>query len=318
MKIVVLDGHTINPGDLSWDEMKQLGDLTVYERTSATEVVSRAQGAAAVFTNKTPVTREMIGLLPDLKFIGVLATGYNIVDIDAASQKGIIVCNVPGYGTASVVQLTFALILEHFNQVYIHGKSVRDGEWASSKDFTYSKTPLIELSNKTIGIIGFGTIGQEVADVAAAFNMNILAYSRTKTDQSRRKNFNWVELKELYQSSDVISIHCPLTEKTKGMIDKDALKMMKKSAFVVNTARGPIIVEDDLAEALNNGTIGGAGLDVLSKEPPGNDNPLLTAKNAIITPHIAWARKEARSRLMEVTVANLRSFQSADPVNQVN
>ena len=318
MKIVVLDGHTINPGDLSWDEMKQLGDLTVYERTSTTEVVSRAQGSTAVFTNKTPVTREMIGLLPDLKFIGVLATGYNIVDIDAASQKGIIVCNVPGYGTASVVQLTFALILEHFNQVYIHAKSVRDGEWVSSKDFTYSKTPLTELSNKTIGIIGFGSIGQEVADVAAAFNMNTLAYSRTKTDQSHRKNFNWVELKELYQSSDVISIHCPLTEQTKGMINKDALRMMKKSAFLVNTARGPIIVEDDLAEALNNGTIGGAGLDVLSKEPPVNDNPLLTAKNAIITPHIAWATKEARSRLMEITVANLRSYQSGDPVNQVN
>jgi glycerate dehydrogenase len=318
MKIVVLDGYTLNPGDLSWEEIEKFGELVVYERTAAAEVVERCKDAVVILTNKATVTRDMISQLPRLKFISVLATGYNIVDVAAAREKGIIVSNVPGYGTSSVVQLTFSLILEHYNHVSLHSQAVKAGDWVNSKDFSFTKAPLHELHGKTIGIIGFGTIGRQVSDIASAFGMNTLANSRTKSNQGNRSNFKWAGLDSLLSESDIVTIHCPLTDETKGMINKSTLSLMKKTAFLINTARGPIINENDLAEALNKGTIAGAGLDVLSKEPPGKDNALLTAKNCIITPHIAWATVEARARLMQGTIQNLGSFLQGKPVNVVN
>jgi len=317
MKIVVLDGYTLNPGDLSWEPMKQLGDLTVYERTSADQVYERARDAEIVFTNKTPLPAAAINKLSSLKYIGVLATGYNIVDIEAAKQKGIVVTNVPGYGTASVVQLTIALLLELSLHVQQHSNAVMKGKWANSADWCFWDYPLVELADKTIGIIGFGNIGQRVADIASAFGMKIIAHSRMQTDQSHRKNFRWVNVSELLETADVVSIHCPLTPETKGLINKDSLQKMKSSAFLLNTSRGPIIVDQDLADALNKDIIAGAGIDVLSVEPPSIDNPLFRAKNCIITPHMAWATKEARTRLMETAVANLSSFIAGKPVNTV-
>lgn len=318
MKIVVLDGYTLNPGDLSWDELKKLGDVTIYDRTPVDKVVERASGAEVLFTNKTPVGEDVINNLPGLKFIGVLATGYNIVNTEVAKAKGIIVANVPGYGTASVVQMTFALLLELCLHVQQHSEAVRDGKWARSADFCFWDFPLIELQGKTLGIIGFGSIGQKVGDVATAFGMNIIGNSRHWKGQSHRPNFRWAEVPELLAQSDVVSIHCPLFPETKGLINKESLQTMKSSAFLLNTSRGPIIVDEDLADALNNNVIAGAGIDVLSVEPPSHDNPLFTAKNCIITPHIAWATKEARSRLLDTTVDNLSAFINGNPVNVVN
>jgi len=318
MKIVILDGYTLNPGDLNWDELKKLGELVVHERTPVDQVVERAQGAEVLFTNKCPVSAEAINQLPSLKYIGVLATGYNIVNTEAAKAKGIIVANVPGYGTASVVQLTFALLLELCLRVQRHSDAVMDGKWTRSADFCFWDYPLIELSGKTLGIIGFGNIGQQVGDVATAFGMNIIGNSRTRTDQPHRKNFKWADVPELLQQSDAVSIHCPLFPETKGLINKESLKLMKKSAFILNTSRGPIIVDEDLADALNNDVIAGAGIDVLSAEPPPAGNPLFKAKNCIITPHIAWATKEARARLMHTTVTNLKAYLEGKPVNVVN
>jgi len=318
MKIVVLDGYTLNPGDISWDGLKVLGDVTIHDRTPADKVVERAAGAEIVFTNKTPINEEAINQLGSLKFIGVLATGYNIVNTEAAKEKGIIVSNVPGYGTTSVVQMTIALLLELCLHVQRHSDSVMEGKWAKSADWCFWDYPLMELSGKTIGIIGFGRIGQQVGDVATAFGMKIIGNSRNWTDQSHRKNFRWAEIPELLAQSDVISIHCPLFPETKGLINKESLKTMKKSAFLLNTSRGPIVVDEDLADALNNDVIAGAGIDVLSVEPPPKANPLFAAKNCIITPHIAWATKEARLRLMDTTVNNLSSFLNGNPVNVVN
>lgn len=318
MKIVVLDGYTLNPGDLSWDSLKSLGDLTVYERTPADQIYERAKDAAVVLTNKTPLSAEIINRLSSLKYIGVLATGYNVVDVAAAKQKGVMVTNVPGYGTASVVQLTFALLLELCQRVQRHSDAVMEGKWAHSADWCFWDYPLIELAGKTMGIVGFGTIGQQVADAAIAFGMNVIGYSRTQTDQSHRKNFKWVLLEELLQTADVISIHCPLTPETKALINNDALHKMKPSAFLLNTARGPIIVDQDLADALNNNVIAGAGIDVLSVEPPPPDNPLFKAKNCLITPHIAWATKEARTRLLNGVIENVSAFLSGKPMNVVN
>ncbi|MEP7252610.1 MAG: D-2-hydroxyacid dehydrogenase [Ginsengibacter sp.] len=318
MKIVVLDGYTLNPGDLSWTTLEQLGDLKVYDRTNQNEVVERLQDAEIVFTNKSPVNAETISNLSKLKYIGVLATGYNIVDIDAAKQKGVMVCNVPGYGTDSVVQLTFALLLELCLHVQEHNEAVKNGRWSSSKDFSFWDFPLIELSGKTMGIIGFGNIGQKVGDIATAFGMNIIATSRTQTDQSKRSNFKWEDIDGLLKNSDVVSIHAPLVPETKGLINKDNLKKMKPSAFILNTSRGPIIVDEDLADALNNNVIAGAGIDVLSTEPPEKNNPLFKAKNCIITPHIAWATKEARKRLMNIAVSNLAAFIDGSPVNVIS
>jgi len=318
MKIVILDGYTLNPGDLSWDGLKALGELVVYERTPVDKVAERAMGAEILFTNKTPVNEEALDQLPNLKYIGVLATGYNIVNTEVAKAKGIVVANVPGYGTASVVQMTFALLLELTQHVQRHSDAVRDGKWSSSPDFCFWDYPLVELAGKTIGIIGFGNIGQQVGDIATAFGMNIIGNSRNRHDQSHRKNFKWADVPELLRESDVVSIHCPLFPETKGLINKKSLQSMKRTAFFLNTSRGPIMIDEDLADALNNDIIAGAGIDVLSVEPPQKDNPLFTAKNCIITPHIAWATKEARARLMDITVSNLSAFLRGNPVNVVN
>lgn len=317
MKIIVLDGNTINPGDLSWSALEQLGELTVYERTDKEEVFARAEAAEILITNKTPITGEVMEKLPALKFISVLATGYNIVDIDAARHLGIQVCNVPGYSTASVVQLTFAFILEFTHHVQGHSDGVHAGKWTASKDFCYWDYPLVELEGKTLGIIGFGDIGKRVADVASAFGMKIIAHSRTQSDQSNRSNFRWVSLDELFSQSDVVSLHCPLTENTKGLINEGNLKKMKPTSFLVNTSRGTLVVEKDLANALNEGRIAGAGIDVLSSEPPAADNPLLHAKNCFVTPHIAWASLEARTRLMRETVENVDAYLAGVSRNKV-
>ncbi|MEO6315524.1 MAG: D-2-hydroxyacid dehydrogenase [Chitinophagaceae bacterium] len=318
MKIVVLDGYTLNPGDLHWNDLEKLGEVVVYERTPADQVAERAAGASILFTNKTPITAATINLLTDLQFIGVLATGYNIVDTDAAKAKNIVVANVPGYGTASVVQLTFALLLELCHHVQRHSDAVMEGKWSRSADFCFWDYPLTELAGKTIGIIGFGHIGQQVGNVASAFGMKIIGNSRTRTDQKNRENFKWGTLPELLQQSDVVSIHCPLFPETKGLINMQNLQLMRQTAFLLNTSRGPIVVDNDLAAALNAGIIAGAGIDVLSVEPPPAGNPLFSAKNCIITPHIAWATKEARARLMETTVSNLQAFLNGRPVNVVN
>jgi len=318
VKIVVLDGYALNPGDLSWSHMQELGELTVYDRTPVEQVFQRAKDATIVLTNKTPLSSDVIKKLPSLKYIGVLATGYNIVDVDAAKEKGVPVTNVPGYGPKSVAQLTFALLLELCHHVQRHSDAVMQGKWSRSADWCFWDYPLIELAGKTIGIIGFGTIGQQVANIASAFDMQIIAHSRTQTDQSHRNNFRWVTTNELLSESDVVSIHCPLTAETKGLINRDTLQRMKRSAFLLNTSRGPIIVDKDLADALNSDVIAGAGIDVLSVEPPPADNPLFKTKNCLITPHLAWATKEARTRLMNKVAENISAFLSGKPVNVVN
>lgn len=318
MKIVVLDGYALNPGDLSWDRFEKIGELKVYDRTSPGKVHERAEGAGILFTNKTILDGEVLRNLPALKYVGVLATGYNVIDTAEARRLGITVTNIPAYSTDSVAQMTFALILELCFHVQKHSDSVFDGKWTRSADFTYRDYPLIELASKTIGIIGFGNIGRKVCDIATAFGMEVLAYNRTRSDQSHRKNFRWVELEDLFSKSDFVSIHCPLSHKTKGLINAERLRLMKKTAFIVNTSRGPIVDEQDLADALNEGVIAGAGLDVLSAEPPSTDNPLLKAGNCIITPHIAWATLEARKRLMDVAFKNVEAFLSGSPVNVVS
>lgn len=318
MKIVVLDGYTLNPGDLSWAGLEKLGKLTVYDRTTQDQLLERCKDAEVVFTNKTPVGAAFIRQLPALKFIGVLATGFNIVDVDAAKEKGVVVCNVPGYSTRSVAQLVFAMVLELCHHVQRHSDTVMAGRWAASPDFCYWDYPLIELADKTIGIIGYGSIGQQVGDLATAFGMNVLGSARNHTDQSKRPNFRWSSLEELLAQSDIVSIHCPLTPETKGLINAENLRRMKRSAFLINTSRGPLVVDADLAEALKTGVIAGAGIDVLSSEPPPADNPLFGVQNCLITPHIAWATKEARARLMDKTVDNLAAFLVGTPVNVVN
>ena len=318
MKIVVLDGFTLNPGDLSWDELQQLGEVVIHDRTPKDKVLERSKDAEILFTNKTPLGADIIQQLPSLKFIGVLATGFNVIDVEAAKQQSVVVSNVPGYGTDSVVQMTFALLLELCQHVQRHSDSVMEGGWANSIDWCYWNYPLVELAGKTIGIIGFGSIGQKVGDVATAFGMKIVGAARHHTDQSKRNNFRWAEIPELLEVSDIVTIHCPLFPETKGLINKESLQRMKKSAFLLNTSRGPIIVDQDLADALNNEVIAGAGIDVLSMEPPPKDNPLFGAKNCIITPHIAWATKEARARLMNMVVDNLKAFLDGKPVNVVN
>jgi len=318
MKIVVLDGYTLNPGDLSWERLLDLGEVVLHDRTPSDKILERSKGAEVLITNKTPLTEEIMKSLPDLKYIGVLATGYNVVDAEAAKRRNIIVTNVPAYSTMSVAQLTFSLLLELCHHVQRQSDSVIQGKWAQSPDFCYSDFPLKELSGKTIGIIGFGNIGKKVADIATVFGMNIIAASRHQMDQSERKNFRWVQINDLLEQADVVSIHCPLTPETKGLMNAGSLKRMKRSAFLLNTSRGPVVVEQDLADALNNGIIAGAGIDVLSSEPPSIDNPLFKAKNCIITPHIAWATKEARVRLMDIAISNIASFIDGKPVNVVS
>lgn len=317
MKIVVLDGYALNPGDLTWDGIASLGELVVHDRTPVELVLERASGATVLFTNKTPIREDVIRQLPELKFIGVLATGYNVVDVDAAAKQGIAVSNIPSYGSMSVAQLTFALLLELCHRVQRHSDSVRSGKWSASKDWCYWDYPLVELAGKTMGLIGFGNIGQKVADMAAAFGMNVVASARTRTDQSHRSGFRWVTVEELLREADVVSIHCPLTPETSGLINHDNLRKMKSTAFLLNTSRGPIVVDEDLAHALNSGVIAGAGIDVLSTEPPEATNPLFSARNCIITPHIAWATGEARTRLMQMAVKNLQAFVSGNPIHLV-
>jgi glycerate dehydrogenase len=313
MKIVVLDGYTNNPGDISWAPIEAVGSLTVHDRSAADEIVPRAAGADVVLTNKAVVSREAIEALPDLKYIGVLATGYNCVDAAAARARGIPVCNVPEYSTPNVVQATFALLLELTNHVGHHAQTVRAGRWSACPDFCYWDGDLVELAGLTLGIVGYGRIGQGVAAVGRAFGMRILAHRRTPgSDQE------CIDLETLLRESDVVSLHCPLTPDTNGLIDARRIGLMKPSALLVNTSRGPLVNEADLAAALDAGRLAGAGLDVLSVEPPPASNPLLTAKNCIITPHVAWATRNARRRLIEITAGNLWAFAAGTPRNLVN
>lgn len=317
MKIVVLDGHALNPGDLNWNSLKQLGSLEVYDRTSESDVVSRAADAEAVLTNKTPLSATTLAQLPKLRYIGVLATGYNIVDTAAARQKAIVVTNIPTYGTASVAQFAIALLLELCHHVGLHAEAVRNGEWSRSPDWSFWKTPLVELSGRTMGVVGFGRIGRQTGAIASALGMRVVANDAVQTNAPDYPGFEWMDLDRIVSESDVLSLHCPLFADNKGMINKERLGRMKPTAFLLNTSRGPLIVDQDLADALNASKIAGAGLDVLSVEPPVESNPLLSAKNCIVTPHIAWATREARSRLLDVAVENLRLFADGRVVNAV-
>lgn len=317
MKIVVLDGYTLNPGDLSWSEIEKLGEFTVYEHTSLDKIFERSEGAEVLFTNKTPITADLLEKLPQLRYIGVLATGYNIVDVKAARDRGVIVTNIPTYGTYSVAQMVFAILLEMCHHVQIHSDAVKQGEWTNGRDFCFWKAPLVELAGKTIGVIGFGRIGRQVARIAEAMGMNIIAADEYKGDVSEFKNFKWAEIDVLLRESDVVSLHCPLFPATTGIINKNTISLMKKSSFLINTSRGGLIIDQDLTDALNSGLIAGAGLDVVSVEPIKADNPLLKAKNCLITPHIAWATKEARARLMDIAAENLKAFIGGKPVNIV-
>lgn len=316
MKIVILDGYTLNPGDLSWSEIEKFGDCTIYERTRPTETFERIENADVVFTNKVLLTSELISRLPKLKFIGVLATGFNVVDTAAAKTAGITVCNIPAYSTQSVAQMVFSHILHFAQNISVHANSVTNKEWAKSKDFAYWLTPQTELAGKTLGIIGFGQIGQAVAKVALAFGMKVIFNNRSKKETDLEAH--QVDLDTLLLASDFISINCPLTDDNKGFINKQSIAKMKASAFLINTGRGPLIKEQDLADALNNGQIAGAGLDVLSVEPAAADNPLPSANNCFITPHIAWATFEARQRLMKIAENNLQAFIAGEPINVVN
>ncbi|MDR1623345.1 MAG: D-2-hydroxyacid dehydrogenase [Synergistaceae bacterium] len=320
MKIVILDGYTENPGDLSWQGLETLGKLTVYDRTSLTdrsEVISRIRDAEIVFTNKTPIDRESINSSPNLKYIGVLATGYNIVDVGAARERGIPVCNIPTYGTAAVGQFAIGLLLEICHHIGHHSKAVNDGRWESCPDWCFWDYPLIELAEKAMGIIGFGRIGQTTGRIARALGMDVIAFDEQKTE-SGEKIARYVSLDELLAESDVVVLHCPLFPSTQGIVNKDSIAKMKDGVIIINNSRGPLVVEQDLADALNNGKVYAAGLDVVSSEPIKGDNPLLSAKNCIITPHISWAPKESRQRLMNIAVENLKSFLGGQPVNVVN
>ncbi|WP_101910347.1 D-2-hydroxyacid dehydrogenase [Marasmitruncus massiliensis] len=317
MKIVILDGHTENPGDLSWEGFERLGRVTVYDRTQENQIVERIGDAQAVIVNKTPLSRETLSACPSIKYIGVLATGYNVVDVAAAKEKNIPVCNIPTYGTTAVAQFTFALLLEICHHVGAHDLSVHEGDWASGEDWCYWNYPLMELAGKTMGIIGFGRIGQNVARIAKAFGMRILAVDDHPC-AAGTELAEYVGLDELLSESDVISLHCPLFSTTEGMINKNTVAKMKNGVILLNTSRGPLVVEQDLADALNSGKIYAAGLDVVSTEPIKADNVLLSAKNCFLTPHIAWAPKESRQRLMDIAVANLQAFIDQNPINVVN
>lgn len=317
MKIVVLDGYTENPGDLSWSGLEALGETTVYDRTPADGIISRIGDAEAVYTNKTPISRATLDACKNVKFIGVLATGYNVVDVAAAKERGIPVCNIPTYGTDSVGQFAIALLLEICHHIGHHNEAVHAGRWENNQDWCFWDYPLIELSGKTMGIIGFGRIGQTTGRIAKALGMRVIAYDQYPND-SGRQIAEYVPLEELLAQSDVISLHCPLFPETEGMISRERIAKMKDGVILLNNSRGPLVVEQDLADALNSGKVYAAGLDVVSTEPIRSDNPLLKAKNCIVTPHISWAPKESRQRLMDIAVENLRAFVAGDPVNVVN
>ena len=317
MKIVVLDGYTENPGDLSWDGLRALGALTVYERTRPEEIASRVADAEIIVTNKVPITRELLEQCPGIRYVSVLATGYNVVDLTAAAERGIPVSNVPAYGTAAVGQFAIGMLLEICCQIGFHDRSVHNGDWAACPDFTYHKTPLIELAGKTMGIIGFGRIGRQTGAIAKAMGMRVLATGSRPCDEGKAIA-EYVDMDTLLGRSDVISLHCPLFPETTGVINRDSIRKMKDGVIILNTARGPLIVEEELAQALNSGKVYAAGLDVVSQEPIRADNPLLTARNCFLTPHIAWASRECRQRIMEVTEQNIRSFLHGNVQNQVN
>lgn len=319
MKIVVLDGYTENPGDLSWEPLKQFGELTVYDRTDPAdeaEIVSRIGDAGIVVTNKTPITRRILDACR-IRFIAVLATGYNVIDCAYARKKGIAVSNVPAYGTAAVGQFAIALLLEICHHIGHHSQSVHEGRWQNSQDWCYWDYPLIELAGKTMGIIGFGRIGQATGRIAKAIGMNVMAYDN-HPNASGQELAIYTDLDTLLETSDVIALHCPLFPDTEGIINKDTIARMKDGVILLNNSRGPLIAEQDLADALNSGKVAAAGLDVLSTEPVRGDNPLLTAKNCIITPHISWAPKESRQRIMDCTAENIRAYLNGTPVNVVN
>ena len=319
MKIVILDAFTSNPGDLSWDAIEELGELTVYERTTPEEVLERCTGSEVIFTNKVILNSETIEQLPELKYIGVLATGTNVVDLNFAKERGICVTNIPGYSTDSVVQHALALMLHFSSKVSIHNDAVQQGDWVNSIDFSFTLGTLNELSGKTLGIIGLGTIGRKLARVADAMGMKIVAAHQSSMDRLELPyEVEWLPVDEVFALADFLSLNCPLTPETEKVVNAEHLKKMKSSAIVINTGRGPLVDEQALADALNNGTIAGAGLDVLSTEPPAGDNPLLSAKNCVITPHIAWASREARARLIAIAADNLSSFLSGVPQNVVN
>ena len=320
MKIVVLDGYTLNPGDLSWEGIKQYGDLTVHDRTGfdPETVIKTIGDAEIIFTNKTPLPRKVLENVPTLKYIGVLATGYNVVDVVAAKERGIAVTNIPTYGTVAVAQFTMALLLEICHHVGAHSDAVKKGVWENSIDFCFWNFPLFELAGKTMGLIGFGRIGQATAKVAQAFGLNILAYDTHQNPKLESETIKYASFDELLSQSDIISLHCPLFESTLGIINKNNIAKMKDGVIILNTSRGPLVVEEDLREALDGGKVAAAGVDVVSAEPIKSDNPLLKAKNCIITPHIAWAPKESRIRLMNTAVGNLGAFLDGTPVNVVN
>jgi glycerate dehydrogenase len=320
MKIVVLDGYTLNPGDLDWDGIKKLGDLTVHDRVdhSPAAVIEAIGDAEIIYTNKTPLPAEVLSKVPSVKYIGVLATGFNVVDVDTARESGAVVTNVPTYGTDAVAQYTLALLLEMCHRIGDHDAAVKDGQWASCPDFCFWKHPLIELSGKTMGFIGFGRIGQATAGIAQAFGLKVLAFNRSQNPDMISDTCQYAPLEDVLAQSDIISLHCPLTADTQGIINKANIAKMKDGVMIINTARGPLIVEQDLKDALETGKVAAAAIDVASVEPIEADNPLLTAKNCIMTPHIAWASKESRQRLMNTTVENLEAYLAGDPVNVVS
>jgi glycerate dehydrogenase len=318
MKLVVLDGYTLNPGDNPWDALAQLGELTVYDRTPPDQIVARAKPAEIVLTNKTALAAATLAQLPQLKFIAVLATGYNIVDVIAARGRGIPVSNVPEYGTDSVAQHVFALLLELASRVGEHSSAVHAGEWVRAADFCFWKTPPIELTSLTMGIVGFGRIGRRVSELAHAFGMRVLAAGGSRRIAPSYAPFDWCDIPELFAQADVISLHCPLTADNAAFVNRDLLRRMKRSAFLINTARGALIDEPALAAALRAGELAGAAVDVVSTEPMHPDNPLLGAPRCLITPHLAWGSLAARRRLMETTVRNVAAFLAGEPINVVN
>ena len=314
MKIVVLDSYTLNPGDLCWDALKELGDCRIYDRTPADKILERSQDTDIILTNKTPLTADTISKLPALRYIGLLSTGYDVVNVAEAKKRHIIATNIPTYGTQSVAQMVFAHLLNLTQAVGLHAKSVKKGLWSGSADFCYWLTPLIELNDKTLGIVGYGKIGQEVTKIAGAFGMKVLVYDPVSREDNE---VEFVDIQTLFKESDFISLHCPLTSETNKFINKEKINLMKKTAYIINTSRGALIDEYDLADALHQGRIAGAGLDVLSKEPPAMDHPLLQVKNCFITPHIAWATLEARERLLKQAIENIKAFLAGNPVNVI-
>ena len=317
MKIVVMDGKGVNPGDMSWKQIQQFGELIVYERTASEEIIDHVGDAEIVLTNKTVFDEDTIAKLKNVKYIGVLATGYNVVDLKAASKRGIVVTNIPAYSTDSVAQMTFAHVLNVTNHVDHYARASRDGEWSRCPDFCYWDKPLVELAGKTIGIIGLGNIGMKVANIALNFGMNVIAYT-SKEPKEIPNGINKASIDNILSDSDIISLHCPLTKQTRELINKDSIAKMKRSVIVVNTGRGPLVNEEDVANALHNGLIGAYCADVMCSEPPSADNPLFVEQNAYITPHVAWASKEARIRLMDIAEKNIHSFLSGKPINVVN